>query len=58
MQISQQTNTDVSFIEETLLQLTHEMTSTPEAVNTYHPAEVAAVFDLLEQAQGILGVAS
>lgn len=55
---SEQTTSDLKSIIETLDQRIHEMTSTPEAVNTYHPAEVAAVFDLLENARGLLGVAS
>lgn len=32
----------------------HEMTSSKDAVNMAHPAEIAALADLRDQAQGIL----
>lgn len=46
MTLSQQTTTDLNTMVETVDQRLHEMTSTPEAVNTYDPAEVATMYDL------------
>ncbi|NRP32039.1 MULTISPECIES: hypothetical protein [unclassified Aliiroseovarius] len=46
MTLSEQTTTDLTSILDQIDQRIHEMTSTPEAVNTYDPAEVATMYDL------------
>ena len=57
MTISQQTTADLTSILGTLAQRIHEMTCSKDAVNMAHPAEVAALVDLREQAQRILEAA-
>ncbi|SIT81185.1 hypothetical protein SAMN05421665_1230 [Yoonia rosea] len=46
MTLSEQTTADLGTMLEATDQRLHEMTCTPEAVNTYSPAEVAALWDL------------
>lgn len=54
MNTTDQTKTDLSSILETLDQRIHEMTDGADAVNAAHPAEVAALADLRDQARGLL----
>jgi hypothetical protein len=54
MTLSEQTTTDIHAMLETTDQRLHEMTCTPEAVNTYSPAEVAAMWDLRDTLGALL----
>jgi hypothetical protein len=54
MTLSDQTTTDLHAMIEIVDQRLHEMTGTPEAVNTYDPAEVATIYDLRDYLGGLV----
>ena len=55
MTLSEQTITDVRTMLDTTEQRLHEMTGTPDAVNSHDPAEVASMYDLRDHLRGLLG---